>query len=361
MKMYTKELVKTAKRENNNKRNFLLVNPLQAKHIASNPDETLKMFSALSALVKPKYENPLVIGFAETATAIGAKVAADLGGYYIQTTREDFGDEQVIFFTESHSHATEQKLLRAEMDKAIEKTSQILFVEDELTTGNTILKIIKLLRSIYGENITLGVVSILNGMDREHLEIYSQEGISLDWLVKISHKDYEEKVESLIADGDYIKADLSDAKSKCGSISIKTNFNPRRLTDTRKYLTELNNLNNQIFERLDFSGDKNILVLGTQELMFPAIYFAEFLQDKGFNTLSHSTTRSPIATGKASDYPLHIRYELKSMYDPERTVYIYDLKKYDHVVVITDAKEINNSLINALKSVGNEKIDIVFI
>lgn len=356
--MYTKELIKTAKRDNNKKRNFLLVNPLQAKHIASDPSETLKMFSALSALVKNKYNKPLVIGFAETATAIGAKVAIDLGGYYIQTTREDFGDEQVIFFTESHSHATEQKLLRAEMDKAVEKTSQILFVEDELTTGNTILKIIKLLRQIYNKNITFGVVSILNGMDKQHLEIYSQEDISLDWLVKISHKDYEEKAENLVADGDYIKADLSN--NNCNSFNIKISCNPRRLISSQKYLEDLNYLNQEIFKKIDFEG--NILVLGTQELMFPAIYFAKFLQDKGFNAFSHSTTRSPIATGKAVDYPVHTRYELKSIYDQNRTVYIYDLKKYDHVIIITDAPEKTpNSLVNALKLVGNKKIDIVFI
>ncbi len=360
--MYTKELIKTAKRDNNKKRNFLLVNPLQAKHIASSPSETLKMFSALSALVKNKYNKPLVIGFAETATAIGAKVAIDLGGYYIQTTREDFGDEQVIFFTESHSHATQQKLLRAEMYKAAQKTSQILFVEDELTTGNTILKIIKLLRQIYNKNITFGVVSILNGMDKQHLEIYSQEDISLDWLVKISHKDYEEKAENLVADGNYIKADLSSIKIEYNVLNLRMDCNPRRLTDSREYLNQLNALNWSIFEKINFSQDKDILVLGTQELMFPAIYFAKFLQDKGFNAFSHSTTRSPIATGKAVDYPVHTRYELKSIYDQNRTVYIYDLKKYDHVIIITDAPEKTpNSLVNALKLVGNKKIDIVFI
>ena len=74
------DTLRIAKRYNNPKRSYLLVNPLQAKHIPVSPAAALEMMGALGDQVAAKYpEARLVIGFAETATAIGAAVAARLG------------------------------------------------------------------------------------------------------------------------------------------------------------------------------------------------------------------------------------------------------------------------------------------
>ena len=72
--MYTeKQLVAVAKRENNTKRNYLVVNRLQGKHVPVSPGEAMQMFEELAAAARERYgaERTLVIGFAETATAIG--------------------------------------------------------------------------------------------------------------------------------------------------------------------------------------------------------------------------------------------------------------------------------------------------
>ncbi|MDE7043793.1 MAG: phosphoribosyltransferase domain-containing protein, partial [Acetatifactor sp.] len=51
--MYTEsDLVKIAKRENNKKRNYLVVNPLQGKHIPVSPGMELQVFSEHAALMK---------------------------------------------------------------------------------------------------------------------------------------------------------------------------------------------------------------------------------------------------------------------------------------------------------------------
>lgn len=91
MEYSEKELVRIAKRENNKKRNYLVVNPRQGKHIPVSPSEALELFGQLARQVKDLYkeEKLLTIGFAETATAIGARVASCLGTSYIQTTREE--------------------------------------------------------------------------------------------------------------------------------------------------------------------------------------------------------------------------------------------------------------------------------
>ena len=74
--------------------------------------------------------------------------------------------------------------------------------------------------------------------------------------------------------------------------------------------------------------------------------------------------RSPIAVSTESNYPFHTRYELVSFYDSKRDIYVYDLQKYDTVVIMTDAQgEMTEgicSLLQALISSGNERIVFVF-
>ena len=51
--MYTEaELVRIAKRENNTRRKYLVVNRLQGKHIPVSPKEALQMFRSLAELIK---------------------------------------------------------------------------------------------------------------------------------------------------------------------------------------------------------------------------------------------------------------------------------------------------------------------
>ena len=50
MEYTEKDLVKIAKRENNPKRNYLVVDPLQGKHIPVVPSKALDLFAALQIL-----------------------------------------------------------------------------------------------------------------------------------------------------------------------------------------------------------------------------------------------------------------------------------------------------------------------
>ena len=49
------DLLTIAKRYNNNKRSYLLVNPLQGKHLAVSPAKALSMMESLGEKVKNKY------------------------------------------------------------------------------------------------------------------------------------------------------------------------------------------------------------------------------------------------------------------------------------------------------------------
>ena len=101
MRYLEEELVAIAKREKNVKRNYLVVNRLQGKHIPVKPEKALEMFDSLAEIVLQKMQKKkiLVIGFAETATAIGSEVAIKTKSFFMQTTREEIEGVEYFYFS----------------------------------------------------------------------------------------------------------------------------------------------------------------------------------------------------------------------------------------------------------------------
>lgn len=361
--MYTeKQLVRVARRENNTKRTYLVVNRLQAKHIPAVPCETLAMFDELAEMVGREYRDEplLLIGFAETATAIGARLAVVLDSYYMQTTRESEEGVDYIYFSESHSHATEQKLIRDGLDQMAGKVRRIVFVEDEVTTGNTIMNIIRIIRERYADTFSFSVASLLNGMSDEHMEEYGREGIALHYLVKTDHGDYARRAAACAGDGIYCKKGGEDEALSCQVRALDGGLNARHLVRGSAYAAACESIWEQIRADFEKVGQKKILVLGTEEFMYPAIYVASRFQAEGAEVRCHSTTRSPIEVSREDGYPVHERYELSSMYDRGRTTFLYDIATYDWTVVLTDAcgevGEGVHTLAHALRQCGNERV-----
>lgn len=456
------DLVTVAKRENNTKRNYLIVNRRQGKHIPVCPKEALEMFSALADIVRQAYRNErlLIIGFAETATAIGAAVAVELGQYYIQTTRENVeGVDDYVYFTEAHSHATEQKVVRADvesvvcgrkntyggqtdgtvvtMEEPLKPIDRIVFIEDEVTTGNTILsaiekieelETIKAIEKAHGSKLCFSVASILNGMDSAAEAIFQKRQIPLHYLVKIDHAKYPQLAENYRGDGNYMNCsnDESESRVKLEDSEInqfgeinginKNNFGANKLNNVyylknntnsicfNSACSDINYINNKCYyidgfdnrcfiKEFTVEGCRNarriqdakvyqnaceqlcqkicaqieppdqILVLGTEEFMYPALLLAAKLEEQGKSVRFHATTRSPIAVSTESEYPLHARYELASIYDNQRKTFVYDLAAYNAVIIISDAPitsaEGKNSIYKALAHSGNQNITLV--
>lgn len=367
--MYTEaELVRIAKRENNTRRKYLVVNRLQGKHIPVSPKEALQMFRSLAELIKEAYpsERLLMVGFAETATAIGAAVAIECQAAYMQTTREVIDGVDYLYFSESHSHATEQKLVKTDLDKIIGKTDRIVFIEDEVTTGNTILNIVRLIQKTYAQPVSFAVASILNGMNEEALENYKNLKIPVHYLVKTAHDTYTEIAEQYQADGTChictklqekeveqqkeVQQQIEMQQTKEAQQPIEVQeisgwINARRLHTADTYKQACEQLWQEIQQKFGYTKytketetGRRILVLGTEEFMYPALYVGAKLEEAGYTVRMHATTRSPIAVSKEEKYPLHTRYELASLYDKNRTTFVYDLAEYEEVLVLTDAQ-----------------------
>lgn len=363
--MYTEsELVRIARRENNQKRKYLVINRLQGKHIPVSPKEACGMFDALAGLLKEAYpkESLLLIGFAETATAIGARAAIRLDAYYIQTTREQIPGVEYLCFSEAHSHATKQKLIREDVDAFIGKADRIVFIEDEVTTGNTILNIIKILEDLYPFQMRFSVASLLNGMDEEAKGVYADRRIPLHYLIKTDHRHYTKTAESYETNGTYIPAGRM-AEISFESYEAHPAAAVRRGIRGSLYEKACRTMWEQVKEYILPERKEDILIVGTEEFMYPALFLGERLEEHGCSVKCHSTTRSPIAVSKDAFYPLHTRYELSSLYDDGRRTFLYDLRPYDRAIVVTDAPGYltcgMQSLAAALHDSGNRKIQLV--
>ena len=100
------DLIKMVRRENNSKRNYLLVNTCQGKHVPVNPEKISYVYGMLAAELKKLVdtEKVLFIGFAETATALGHSFyKAFQNAVFFHTTRENINELVPIISFETAS------------------------------------------------------------------------------------------------------------------------------------------------------------------------------------------------------------------------------------------------------------------
>lgn len=365
------DLLRLAKRFHNIKRTYLLMNPLQAKHMSVQPAKAIEMFRVLGRKIKDSYDEiGLVIGFAETATAVGMAVAEEISGdcIYIHTTREVVPEENTwIEFSEEHSHAVDQKLSGSYIEKWIKSSKSIVFVDDEISTGKTLINIITQLKGIYPEieHKKLIAASIINRVSDKNLEIMRENGIECVSLLKLDEIDYAEQVKDFsISEAN--EPDELNVNLHYTEIRPKVKLiNPRLGVSVQEYRRNLDEFADTVInDNLFKHHGSNILVMGTEECMYPAIVLGDRLQNTfKTNVYSHSTTRSPIGICTNKEYPVQGGFKLKSLYDDERTTYIYNLKKYDRVIIVTDSNKITDralgTLKNSLAMSGNNEILLI--
>ena len=355
---YTKETtLRVAKRYRNAKRAYLLVNPLQAKHMPVSPTEALTMMRTLGAGLQQEFPGArLVLGFAETATALGAAVASRLGPdcAFLTTTREAGEGPGWVRFLEEHSHAAEQKLWGGDLDALLQETDTVLFVDDEISTGKTLRNMVAQLTRRWpalGEK-TLVAASLLNWVTPEQEEALADAGITCRCLVRLPQEDHTAQV------ADWTVTEAPPAVPQNLSFRQETLpgeglLDPRKTLRIGAYDSSCQAVAEAMLSHtlgpVDTLG--KTLVLGTEECMYPALILGEKLERLGAEVCCHATTRSPIGLCDAPGYPIRSGWKLPSFYEEERTTYVYDLKEYDTVIVVSDTKKTDLRAIQALASV----------
>lgn len=355
---YTKETtLRVAKRYRNAKRAYLLVNPLQAKHMPVSPTEALTMMRTLGAGLQQEFPGArLVLGFAETATALGAAVASRLGPdcAFLTTTREAGEGPGWVRFLEEHSHAAEQKLWGGDLDALLQETDTVLFVDDEISTGKTLRNMVAQLTRRWpalGEK-TLVAASLLNRVTPEQEEALADAGITCRCLVRLPQEDHTAQVT------DWTVTEAPPAVPQNLSFRQETLpgeglLDPRKTLRIGAYDRSCQAVAEVMLSRalgpVDTLG--KTLVLGTEECMYPALILGERLERLGAEVCCHATTRSPIGLCDAPGYPIRSGWKLPSFYEEERTTYVYNLREYDTVIVLSDTKKTDLRAIQALASV----------
>lgn len=355
---YTKETtLRVAKRYRNAKRAYLLVNPLQAKHMPVSPTEALTMMRTLGTGLRQEFPGArLVLGFAETATALGAAVASRLGPdcAFLTTTREAGEGPGWVRFLEEHSHAAEQKLWGGDLDALLQETDTVLFVDDEISTGKTLRNMVAQLTRRWpalGEK-TLVAASLLNRVTPEQEEALADAGITCRCLVRLPQEDHTAQV------ADWTVTEAPPAVPQNLSFRQETLpgeglLDPRKTLRIGAYDSSCQAVAEAMLSHtlgpVETLG--KTLVLGTEECMYPALRLGERLERLGAEVCCHATTRSPIGLCDAPGYPIRSGWKLPSFYEEERTTYVYNLKEYDTVIIVSDTKKTDLRAIQALASV----------
>lgn len=364
------EHIKVCKRVKNNKRGFLILNEAQCKHMPYSPALALRMFDELSTQVCAtisskgngfKADETLIIGFAETATAIGHRVATSLGCHFLQTTREAIESKVEVYnFEETHSHAPEQKL--RSLDKIVDNLGikLIILIDDEVTTGNTALH---LLDCILEDNIEVscGVASLISSMTTGDFKRFANYEITTDYVLKLDSMGFADRVANIVEDGEKRGLEPEGIGSSPYVITKYSLPNHRINPSTAgedDTLIDMANVACNLCSDDNLINRGKILCLGTEECMYPAIMVGEKLQTKGYMVRSQSTTRSEIVVSKQEDYPLHSCMQVPSVYDKERVTFLYNIEEYDKIFIFTDGVENIKYLADTLAPYSKNKIAI---
>ncbi|MBD5558902.1 MAG: phosphoribosyl transferase [Clostridia bacterium] len=345
MSLTERDLIRVARRINNPRRSYLLVNPLQGKHLAVEPQRALALMRALGAKIREAAPDiKAVVGFAETATAVGAAAASICApqGVYVHTTRERGPEDACwIDFSEEHSHAQAQRLQAGMLAEVFACGGTLVLVDDEVTTGKTCLNLVKALRrelDVVPDRIILA--SLISRLGPEDAENMRQAGIECVRLIGPEPADYA----ALVAEVAVQPARRPPEQMPSVAVlfaKYELIPDPRMGVRTSDYERCIGRFCQRAAGALEAAHRLNaggrIILLGTEECMYPAIRLGSLLEDRGFSVLTHSTTRSPIGVAPAADYPVQAGFQLTSCYEQGRETYLYNPAPCDTVVVVTDA------------------------
>ncbi|PAE37145.1 phosphoribosyltransferase family protein [Bacillus sp. 7884-1] len=387
----------------NKKRSFLFVSKVLGKHLPIHPQKGLLTAALLAAsyverikglnaqvteeLINtfiqkesqfqskafiPSSVNPVVIGFAETATALGhAFFDCFEGAEFFHTTREEISSLiPCITFEEEHSHATSHRCyIPLNM---INNDREIILVDDEMTTGKTAINIIQSIHAQFPRK-EYTVVSILDWRSAENKQQFAQLektlGVTINIVSLISGEvqveesgKLQEQELPLTYQGiepSIEEVPLSDFFDKaCTSINNSTPL----IKETGRFGTDSHDnrvLHKKISDsaavlRQHRTGGKT-LCLGTGEFMYMPMKLAA---EMGSNVFYQSTTRSPIYIQDIDGYGARHGISFPNPEDQDIAYFVYNIPpgEYDELFVFLEREVPAENLKPFLKQV--EKLQI---
>ncbi|MEV6651032.1 phosphoribosyltransferase [Streptomyces sp. NPDC051219] len=373
----------------NPKRAHLLVSNVLGKHVPQSPSVVYDTGFALGARVRAllgdaEAARAVVLGYAETATGLGHSVADGMGlAPYLHSTRRPVdGVAQAGGFEESHSHATSHLLL-PEDPRLLAGDGTLVLVDDEFSTGNTVLNTIRALHERYPRKryVVVALVDMRSPADLDRLEALAGELATRIDLIALARGTVRlpagvlEKGRQLVAEQEAAAAVPADGPgatgqrrsapvSPTGACARVALGWPRGVPDggrhgfTPAHRAELEAALPGMAARISDAlrapaagaegqpaGEpERVLVLGFEELMYAPLRLAQALEDAGAapEVRYSTTTRSPVLAVDDPGYAIRSRIVFPAHDAPadgpgERYAYNVAGAGFDAIVAVVDS------------------------
>nr|WP_256861099.1 phosphoribosyltransferase [Streptomyces tsukubensis] len=385
----------------NPKRAHLLVSNVLGKHVPQSPriihGHGYALGERVRALLGDTAPRATVLGYAETATGLGHSVADGLGvaPYLHSTRRRVAGVATAGGFEEDHSHATSHLLL-PEDPELLDGAGPLVLVDDEFSTGNTILNTIRALHGRYPRDhyVIVALVDMRSVQDRTRFAEFAGEiGARVDLVVSATGtvdlpEDVLAKGRALVeaqttaqagtapravpsarldaTAGDRLSEPSAGAGSPEPPAGERRNDGPREaapsvvrvdlgwpdgIPDGGRHgftpvhreglLTALPGMAERLADELADAG--RVLVLGCEELMYAPLRLATELEERTTAEVRFSTTtRSPVLAVDDPGYAIRTRIAFPAHDSPSDgpgTRYAYNVTggNFDAVVAVIDS------------------------
>lgn len=309
----------------NPKRLYLFVSKVLGKHWPVRPSAMRDVHLRLAIKMIDLPGPVLVIGMAETATALGRGVAEEMALragrddiLYLQTTRCRLPRPLAFEFDEHHSHAPDHAVYRPDptLQPLFQGARSLILVDDEISTGRTLLELARAyLRINPGiEHVALACIAnwLSPAQQRNLAEILQRptqcpaliEGV-FDFTPDLQFPPPMLPSTSACPNRDH--DDWTTDPARTGLIAGRWSLSKDCCTLWETLKTK--------------ASEQPLAMIGTGEYAYTPFRIALALEEEGYDVRYQSTTRSPILIGDA----IARRCEFADPYHAGIANYLYNL------------------------------------
>jgi orotate phosphoribosyltransferase len=294
----------------------------------------------------------MVFGYAETATSLGAAVARSLSAPYVHSTRYPVpGAVEYGGFEEEHSHATAHHITPQNASMLNNPDSRIVLVDDELTTGQTVMNTISMFEQ-HTHHQTYYVATLTDLRTSAAVEQFAkfeaETGVEVRVVSLLSVElnipvDSVAKAEPVIARIKNVPEPELDAVAP-GHVFVRSFPSAPKNMSLGVTAQDMLDMEGQAKELLSVAASvtgEKVLVLGIEEDMYFSLLFSDELRKATLqgSVFFSSATRSPVVAHFDEGYAIQDRI-MYSVPGEDTSRYVYNVgTQYDRVILITNSKE----------------------